>query len=340
MKLKEDFIRAMKTYKSIKTILKSELNQVTISSGWSQIDLGSEDDHVQILIDNDIELDISANFNQDSLSKLINLKIKESVEVANDKVILDGKSIPYQSSKSSIDRISLAEYKSQFTCKAVEFKAALKSVIPAIGNDITRPILDNVLLDGNSLVAVDGYRIFTRSINIESDVYTLLAPVVVKILMKLLPNKSDDILTISKHDDMVSITWEDFTIIYKERKGEFLKWKQMFSDDYEYKVEVNRQNLIDEVEFIANTQEEPKKAIVKLTIESDGIKLGDKLLNADVDYHPTRHYEPLVILFRVKYLLDSLKSSKDEYVALRFISALTPVIIDNQDLILPIRLNS
>lgn len=336
MKLKEDFIKLMKTYKSIKTVLKSDSNTLTIAEGYSQIDLVGEE-HIQILVDTDT--DNNTVINQESLTKLINLKIKDSVEILEDKVILDGKVLTYTTAESP-DKKDLSQFKIDFTCKAVDFKKALKGVVSAIGNDIARPILNNILVEGNTLVAVDGYRIFTRKVDVESSTYTLIPQSVVKILEKLLPNKSDDILTISGYDSEKAISWGDFTVVYKEQQGEFLKWEQVMSTDYEFKVEVNRQQLIDELEFAANTQAEVKKAIVKLVLTREALKVGDKALEADVDFRPTKESELLKIAFRVKYLLDSLKSSKDEKVTLRFISALTPVIIDSRDLILPVRLNN
>lgn len=344
--LSSDFIRAMKTYKSIKTILKSDLNQMTLSDGVIRIDLVKENEHSQLLIDADLETTEDITINEESLNTFVKLNVKEVVEVEKENVVIDGKKVPYLFAEKPIVEISTCEYTQVFSCKASEFKAALKGVSVAVAKDQVRPVLTNVLLDGDTMVAVDGFRIFTRSLKVDSQTYLLIKPHTVKILLKLLPTKGEEILSILVGaDNQYCVTWEDYTLIDTASEGEYLNYKTVFLDECEYVLDVDRKDLIDSLEFIVNSSNE-KKPVVKCVLKEDVLQIGQDVLEASYSKFsgaPGEKFAELQIAFNPLYLMDSFKAISDDYVSLSFISSLTPVIVTHskgKDLILPVRLNS
>lgn len=338
-----DFMQIMKTYKSIKTICKSQNNQVTLSNGYARIDIFGEDTHVQLITDAEIdEYEKEINFNSESLDKLVKLKVKDSVEV-NEKLILDGRVVYYQSSDDRLELIDTSKFVEVFTCKATEFKEALKAVKPAIAKETSRPVLNNVLLDIDTLVAVDGYRIFTRKLNATGDANMLIKQHTVDILLKLLPTKGNEVLTIYQGDKKkYYVTWGDYTIVDDAGEGEFLKWEQVSTNDAEYILTCDREQLIDELQWVIDCVGSSNKPLVEITLREDEIMIGEKGLDAEYTKHegaPGKHFKELKIAFNCKYLIESLKSYKEDEVMLSFITSLTPVIINKSDLILPVRMN-
>ena len=333
--LNGDFKKVMAGYKAIKTTLKSTDVSVTLFKEFALVAGSGEDEFMtQLLVDIDSR-DYSYEVNLDKITcDLLNkCKAKEDLDFT-DKVYIGSRSLPYVSS-----------YLQKFTCKASLFKEQLKGVAVARAKEDSRPVLLNVLLEGSTLIAVDGFRIFTRKIGDMEHIPMLLQPHTVNILLKLLPNKGEDILNIYVAEDVKSycITWGDYTLIDQLGEGEFLKWQQVFSNDYEYKVSINRKELVEALEFILNSSPQTK-ALVEFTVKENTLQVGQdelEIIEKEFAPHLNAHFKELLIAFNVKYFLESVKDLHDEYVVLTFIRSLTPCIVEHskgKDLILPIRL--
>lgn len=344
--LNGDFKKVMAGYKAIKTTLKSTDVSVTLFKGFALVAGSGEDEFMtQLLVDIDSR-DYSYEVNLDKITcDLLNkCKAKEDLDFT-DKVYIGSRSLPYSSTDNTPKPIDVSSYLQKFTCKASLFKEQLKGVAVARAKEDSRPVLLNVLLEGSTLIAVDGFRIFTRKIGDMEHIPMLLQPHTVNILLKLLPNKGEDILNIYVAEDAKSycISWGDYTLIDQLGEGEFLKWQQVFSDDYEYKVSINRKELVEALEFILNSSPQTK-ALVEFTVKENTLQVGQdelEIIEKEFAPHLNAHFKELLIAFNAKYFLESVKDLHDEYVVLTFIRSLTPCIVEHskgKDLILPIRL--
>lgn len=344
--LNGDFKKVMAGYKAIKTTLKSTDVSVTLLKGFALVAGSGEDEFMtQLLVDIDSR-DYSYEVNLDKITcDLLNkCKAKEDLDFT-DKVYIGSRSLPYSGVDNTPKPIDISSYLQKFTCKASLFKEQLKGVVAARAKEDSRPVLFNVLLEDSTLIAVDGFRIFTRKIGNMEHIPMLLQPHTVNILLKLLPNKGEDILNIYVAEDVKSycISWGDYTLIDQLGEGEFLKWQQVFSDDYEYKVSINRKELVEALEFALNSSQE-NKVPVKFIVKENTLQVGQdalELVEKEFTPHLNAHFKELLIAFNAKYFLESIKDLHDECVLLRFISSLTPCIIGHnqgKDLILPIRL--
>lgn len=344
--LNGDFKKVMAGYKAIKTTLKSTDVSVTLFKGFALVAGADEDEFMtQLLVDIDSR-DYSYDINLDKITcDLLNkCKAKEDLDFT-DKVYIGSRSLPYSSTDNTPKPIDVSSYLQKFTCKASLFKEQLKGVAVARAKKDSRPVLLNVLLEGSTLVAVDGFRIFTRKIGNMEHIPMLLQPHTVNILLKLLPNKGEDILNIYVAEDVKSycISWGDYTLIDQLGEGEFLKWQQVFSNDYEYKVSINRKELVEALEFILNSSPQTK-VLVEFTVKENTLQVGQdelEIIEKEFAPHLNAHFKELLIAFNAKYFLESVKDLHDEYVVLTFIRSLTPCIVEHskgKDLILPIRL--
>lgn len=340
--INSDFKKVMSGYKAVKTVLKSEATNVTLFSGTALIAADDESKLTQVLVDIDAITNTPINLDTLICDLLSKCKTKDDLTFT-DKILIGDRELPLSSLEHTPSIIDPSKFLQKFVCKASLFKEQLKGVSVATAKDDVRPILQNVLLENSKLIAVDGYRIFTRNLGEFEHLPMLLQKHTINILLKLLPNKSDELLTIYTNDNNVCFSWGDYSVIDTLGEGEYMNWNAAIPSDYEYKVSVDRKKLLDALEFVITTGLD-KKPIAKFILERDLLQVGqDKLELKEKDWTPSlnAHFKDLLIAFNPKYFVESLKDLKDEDVALRFISSLTPCIVEHskgQDLILPIRL--
>lgn len=341
--INKDFKKVMAGYKAIKTVLKSESTNITLFDGTVLISIADEESAItQILVDVDANTEVPVNLDGVTSDLLNKCKTKDDLTIT-DKILIGCRELPYSSLETTPSMIDPSKYLQKFTCKASLFKEQLKAVNVAVAKDDVRPILQNVLLEDSKLVAIDGYRIFTRKLGKVEHSPILLQKHTVNILLKLLPNKSDELLSIYTDNNTICISWGDYSVIDSLGEGEYMNWQTAIPSDYEYKISLDRKKLLDALEFIISTGTD-KKTIAKFTLKRDLLQVGqDKLELKEKDWTPSlnAHFKDLLIAFNPKYFVESLKDLKDEDVTLRFISSLTPCIVEHskgQDLILPIRL--
>lgn len=247
------------------------------------------------------------------------------------------------------------EQMNKYTISQVVFKDMIRQTIFSVAQEESRPILtgEMIQLKDNSfrMVTVDGYRISYRNIPISTENQKCEVVVPGRTL-----NEISKILSSDEHDEM-DIYFEDKHVLFDlgESKvvsnlleGEFLKYEQVFSSDYETKVKVDRKEFLMSIERAALISREGKKNPIKIEIDGDNMiitsraELGTALEEVAIELEGNN----LSIAFNPKYLIDALKSIDDDEVSITFISSLTPCIIHPIEgdhykyLILPIRLNA
>ncbi len=242
-----------------------------------------------------------------------------------------------------------------YKIKASDFKNIIKRTIFSVSVDESKPVLTGELVqirgDKLNIVAVDGYRVSFCSSEIEfcdNETEFVIPSKTLNEISKILQNNEDDYITIYFEKSHVLFEIEGFTIVSNILEGEFIKYEQIFTEDYKTIISVNRQELIMSLErasLIANR--ELKKSPIKLQIESENMVITSNTEAGTVreELNPVVDGDSIEIAFNPKYLTDALKAIEQEVVTLQFTTPLSPCIIkpvgseNSKYLVLPLRLN-
>ncbi len=234
-------------------------------------------------------------------------------------------------------------------------KDMIRQTIFSVAQDETRPILTGEMVqikDRNlNIVSVDGYRISYRQTPLSNENEEIEVVIPGKTLIeinKILSSEEDEELDIYFGDKHVLFDLGDSKVVSRLLEGEFLKYEQVFSPDYETKILIDRKNFLMCIERAALISREGKKNPIKIQIDGDKmiITSNTELGTAREEMDVVLEGKELVIAFNPRYLIDALKVIDDDKVYINFISSLTPCIIKPQEgehykyLILPIRVNA
>ena len=326
-----------------------------------------------ILVGNNLELGIESTIDADVLSEgYIALEAKifseiirrmpgEVIEISTDENymtnIVSEKSKFQISGQSGQDFPALPNVDKVNACtiNQIDLKEMIRQTIFSVAQDETRPILTGEMLqiknNNLNMVAVDGYRISYRKMELSNendDIEVVIPGRTLGEINKILSSEENQKVNIYFSDKHVLFDLGDSKVVSRLLEGDFLRYEQVFSSDYETKILVDRKNFLMSIERAALISREGKKNPIRVEIDGDKMiitsnaELGTSREELDVILEG----KEIVIAFNPKYLIDALRVIEDNNVYIQFISALTPCIINPEEgdqykyLILPIRVNS
>ncbi|MCL2664201.1 MAG: DNA polymerase III subunit beta [Defluviitaleaceae bacterium] len=277
------------------------------------------------------------------------------VEIKTDK----NNFVTFESGRARLNKIpgingeefpSLPDFEKNAGCtlKAKVLREMIKQTIFSVANDETKPILTGELLEQKDgmlhVVAIDGHRISYRRQELEGEDMKIVVPAKsLNELCRILPAGDEDV-TFYFTDKRILFELPGFTFVSRLLEGDFLRYEQIFSEDFSTIVTVSRMDLLMSIDRACLIAREVKKEPVKFSI-GDFIEITsrsasgetyDELL-ADIDG------KPLEISFNPKYLTEALRAVDDEKVTLKFTTKFNPCIIKGYEndaykyLILPLR---
>ncbi len=325
------------------------------------------------LVSNNLELGIESTIDADVIdegfialeskifSEIIRKMPGEVIEISSDDNymtnIMSEKSKFQIAGQSGKDFPELPNVEKTHVCTVnqLALKEMIRQTIFSVAQDETRPILTGEMfqIKNNSLnmVSVDGYRISYRKLelsNENSEIEVVIPGKTLGEINKILSSEEDDEVTIYFGDKNVLFDIGDSKIVSRLLEGEFLKYEQVFSTDYETKILVDRKNFLMSIERAALISREGKKNPIRIQIEGHKMLITSnaELGTAREELDVILEGKAITIAFNPKYLIDALKAIDEDNICIHFISALTPCIIKPEDgdhykyLILPIRVNS
>jgi DNA polymerase-3 subunit beta len=243
----------------------------------------------------------------------------------------------------------------EYKISQVALKEMIRQTIFSVAQDETRPILTGEMLQMKEgslhMVSVDGYRISYRKmpISIENGTSEVVVPgKTLGEISKILSTEEVDEVSIYFEDKHILFDLGDSKVVSRLLEGEFIKYEQVFSPDYETKVILNRKAFLMSIERAALISREGKKNPVKIELSSDQMVItsNTELGTAREELNIELEGKELSIAFNPKYLIEALRSIEEDEVCINFISSLTPCIIYPKEgdaykyLILPIRVNA
>jgi len=238
-----------------------------------------------------------------------------------------------------------------YSIKSQILKDMIKQTIFSVSVDQSKIILTGELIEIKNnvmrMVAVDMFRISYTAVPLESNCEDCKAIVPSKALgelARMLPN--DEYVNIEFTQNRIVFRSDGFTLVSNLLEGEFIRYDQIFNEDFVTSVEINRNDLLNAFERAILVANENKMLPIKLDITND-----DMTIRARSDRGETEDGvqcktdgSDLVISFNPRYFIEALRAIDDEVVLLKFNSQLTPGTIraigedsDYKYLIVPLR---
>jgi DNA polymerase-3 subunit beta len=237
--------------------------------------------------------------------------------------------------------------------KAHVLRDMIRQTIFSVAIDESKPILTGELLECQDnrliMVAVDGFRISYRCTALEGENAHFSAVIPAKALHELsrvLPGDEESTVNFYITDKRVVFELPSFTFISRLLEGNFIRYDQVFNEDYATLITSHRSTLLNGLERACLLARDSKKSPVKLEIKEDSViitsntEMGQSydVINCDIDG------QNLEIAFNPRYLIEALRAVDEDNILLTFTTALSPCILRGVEndtfkyLILPLRL--
>ena len=142
-----------------------------------------------------------------------------------------------------LDIVNKNNYEKVSTIDFSELKKMIKLTLPAISNDVTRPILNcfymEVLKDNYiSLTSIDGYRLATDKTHSKNDMEKdFIIPSKMLNILSAMKFKND--IEIFSNDKHIKFTINNINLYIEVVRGEFIEYKKLISKDHNTRVTIN-----------------------------------------------------------------------------------------------------
>ena len=248
------------------------------------------------------------------------------------------------------------EIENSISLEQSALKNIIRKTIFAVSTEENRPIFTGCLFEikDNKLnvVAIDGFRLALRTINIQTQVNDFKAVIPAKTL-----NEVNKILTDSFENVIIGVSknqavfeMENCKVVTRILDGEFLNYETVIPQNWQTRIKVEKSNLQNSFERISlissSTIEKEKKYPVKVSVDIGKLTIlcTNQTGDAKEEVYISTEGKNLEAGFNPKYFLDSLKAIDEEEIYIEFGTNVSPCLIksvENNDyvyMILPIRL--
>ena len=235
-------------------------------------------------------------------------------------------------------------------------KNMIKKTIFAVSTEETRPIFTGSLFEikNNKLnvVAIDGFRLAIRTINLPFPTVDFKAVIPAKTLNeinKILADSFENVkIGVSKNQALFEM--ENCKLVTRILDGEFLNYSSVIPNNWQTRIRVEKsslQNSFERISLISSSSiEKEKKYPVKVSIDLGKMTISctNQTGDAKEELFISTEGQNIEAGFNPKYFLDSLKAIDEEEIYVEFGTNISPCLIKSVDhndyiyMILPIRL--
>ena len=238
---------------------------------------------------------------------------------------------------------------SEFTLKEV-----VRQTIFSIADNDTNKMMTGELFEIDNdvlrVVSLDGHRISIRKIELK-DAYQPRKVIVpgktLQEISKIIGGEADAEVEISFTKNHIVFEFDRTLVVSRLIEGEYFRIDQMLSSDYETRVHVNKNELLDCIDraTLLIKEGDKKPIIIDIKNESMELKIKSQIGSMDELIFCTKDGKDLMIGFYPKFLIDALRVIEDEEVDLYFMNAKAPCFIKDENqsyiyLILPVNFNA
>ena len=257
---------------------------------------------------------------------------------------------------SDYPELPLVEGENTFQIGESTIKKMISQTNFAVSNNESRPIHTGALFETRggelTIVALDGYRLALRREIMEvpkSPDLDFVVPGSALSELEKIAADGDGIITVTLGAKHIMFSIDNTILISRRLEGEFLNYKNSINQPCNYKIFVNKNELIAAVERVSLIISDNLKSPVVCVIEEGLIKLSSTSsigkANDECSYEGS--CDKIEIGFNDKYLLDALKAAPSEMLQLNLNSGYNPCIITPTDdntnflyMVLPVRLKN
>jgi len=243
----------------------------------------------------------------------------------------------------------------RYTIKASILRDMIKQTIFSVSLDPSKVVLTGELFEitDNSLrvVSVDMFRISYRSLALAEDTPSASAVVPAKALNELsraISGDTEDELTLYFTNKRVMFETSNFTMSARLLEGEFIRYNQIFNQDFTTAVVIDRASLLGSLERSILVAMENKQISITLDISDDALVITSQSEKGQTyDEIPCEtDGTDIKIYFNPRYLIEALRAIEEEKIVIKLNTPKSPctiqsltneTITDYKYLIVPLR---
>lgn len=251
------------------------------------------------------------------------------VDITEDTIKTGEREIKYTVNNSKLPIPELGEFITEISKD--DFDKVI-DVEYAIAKDSIRPILNCVYVDDKNIVALDGYRLASRSH--KGNYNKVLIPQELIKLYKKFKNTTN--IKIYQNNNIQTLAFENVMITGKTEEGSYFNYKSVINISNEVVAKINANKVVKLLKTYKKVE------LVTLNFRSNGLELiaksADMTIKDIVDIEKSG--KDLEIHVNIKYLTECL-SHYGENTELRMRDNMSPITItenEKLDLVLPIRI--
>ncbi|HIZ45336.1 MAG TPA: DNA polymerase III subunit beta [Firmicutes bacterium] len=236
---------------------------------------------------------------------------------------------------------------SQFTLKEI-IRQTIFSIAANENNKLMTGELFEVKDDFLRVISLDGHRISIRRVQLKDhyeDEKVIVPGKTLTEISKILSGEADREVLIYFTANHILFEFDDTVVVSRLIEGQYFNVNQMLSNDYETRITLNKQELLDSIErSVLLIRESDKKPII-ITITDMGMEIAIQSAIGSLKEEILIHKEgkDITIGFNPKFLIDALRVIDDESVDLYMVNSKAPCFIrDGEEnyiyLILPVNI--
>ncbi len=236
---------------------------------------------------------------------------------------------------------------SQFTLKEI-IRQTIFSIAANENNKLMTGELFEVKDDFLRVISLDGHRISIRRVQLKDhyeDEKVIVPGKTLTEISKILSGEADREVLIYFTANHILFEFDDTVVVSRLIEGQYFNVNQMLSNDYETRITLNKQELLDSIErSVLLIRESDKKPII-ITITDMGMEIAIQSAIGSLKEEILIHKEgkDITIGFNPKFLIDALRVIDDESVDLYMVNSKAPCFIRDGEgnyiyLILPVNI--
>lgn len=278
---------------------------------------------------------------QELIKKMPATEITFSLEQTGNMLISSGKSKYKIMSYSADDYqlIEMEETNEKIVLNSSELVQSVDQVKFAVSRDENRLILTGVLFEMKDktlkLVAIDGYRMTSKEMKIDSD-YENKVVITEKALsevQRLISSEDAETIEMSVNNKMVKFRIGKTVLITSLLNGEFINYENIIPKEFKSEMTVQKaefENAVDRSMVIISSNQ---NKVIRLNIKDDMLTITTDSESGDAEEEIAIKLEgeDQLIGFNPRFILDTLKVLEGEELLIKFTNAKGPCIIKSTE---------
>ncbi len=301
----------------IETVIDGEI----VREGIIALDAKFFSEIVRKLPDSDVTIDVEDNF-------------VTKITCDNSKFNLmgkDGEDFTKLPKINKVDNIIVSEFALREVIRQTIFCLAENNANHMMSSELFH-ISDDVL----KVVALDGYRIAYRKINLKNtypEAKVIIPGKTLNEISRILNGDANKDVVIYFEKNHVLFELENTTIVSRVVEGQYFNYEQMLNSDYETKINIKKKELYEGIDRGTLLLREGEVKPIVMNISDNNLNISIKTMVGDMDENVLceKTGKDLAIAFRPKFFLDVLKVLDEEEINLYMINAKSPCTIRNED---------